>query len=72
MSTVNKYENLSVWKTARGIVNEIYSITKISPFSKDFVLVNQIRRAAIRIMSNIAEGFESSSDKKFANYVYIS
>lgn len=71
MPTVNNFEDLRVWKTSREIVNEIYSITKKAPFAKDFALIDQIRRAAISIMSNIAEGFESASDKKFVNYVNI-
>lgn len=52
-------------------MNDIYEMTKKSPFAKDFALIDQIRRSAISILSNIAEGFESATDKKFANYVNI-
>lgn len=71
MSTVRKFEDLRVWQLARDIVSDIYEMTKKPPFAKDFALVDQIRRSAISILSNIAEGFESATDKKFANYVNI-
>ena len=71
MATVNRFEDLEVWKLSRSIVNEVYKFTGEYSFSKDFELRNQIRRSAISLMSNIAEGFESGSDRKFANYLKI-
>lgn len=71
MSTVRRFEDLRVWQLAREIVNDIYQLTNIGPFSKDFALMNHIRRSAISVLSNIAEGFEAGTDKKFANYVNI-
>jgi hypothetical protein len=53
------FEDLEAWQQARHLVNEIYSLTrKNSSLSKDFGLTNQVQRAAVSIMSNVAEGFE--------------
>jgi four helix bundle protein len=71
MGNISRFEDLRVWQAAREIVNAIYQLTQRDAFSKDVVLVKQIRRSAISIMSNIAEGYQSASDKKFANYVNI-
>lgn len=51
------FEETDVWKKARELVNSIYHVTKSKEFSKDFGLTDQIRRAAVSVMSNIAEGF---------------
>lgn len=71
MSTITKFEDLDVWKIAREVVNDIYKLTKRDKFSRDYALRDQIRRSAIGILSNIAEGFESGSDKQFARYLKI-
>ena len=53
------FEDLEAWQQARQLVNEIYSLTREnSSFSKDFGLTGQVQRAAVSIMSNVAEGFE--------------
>ncbi|MFH5834121.1 four helix bundle protein [Halalkalibaculum sp. DA384] len=71
MPTITKFEDLEVWQLARDIVNEVYTLTNSQDFSQDYALNDQIRRSAIGIMSNIAEGFESGSDKQFARYLKI-
>lgn len=71
MATVKQFEDLRVWQLAREAVNDVYKYTQTGSFSKDFALLNQIRRSAISVLSNIAEGFESGSDAKFANYLRI-
>ena len=71
MATINKFEDLDIWKIARKVVNDIYKLTNRDKFSRDFALRDQIRRSAIGILSNIAEGFESGSDKQFARYLKI-
>ncbi len=53
-----KFEDLDAWKEARVLVREIYEVSKDGPLSKDFGLRDQIRRAAVSVMSNLAEGFE--------------
>ena len=54
---VKNFEDLEIWKDARALTNGIYQLTRDSRFSKDFALRDQIRRAAVSIMSNICRGF---------------
>jgi four helix bundle protein len=68
---VKKFEDLVVWQKARVLTNEIYKITKKSEFSKDLGLKDQIQRASVSIMSNIAEGFERGSKEEFIQFLYI-
>ena len=53
-----KFEDLESWQRARQLVNCVYSLTRTPGLEKDFGLCSQIQRAAVSIMSNIAEGFE--------------
>lgn len=55
---VTRFEELEAWQCARSLVNSIYSLTRDDTLARDFGLIDQIRRAAVSIMSNIAEGFE--------------
>ena len=66
---IEKFEELESWKVARDLSNEVYSITKKEKFSIDFGLKDQIQRASVSIMANIAEGFDSRSDKSFVNFL---
>ena len=59
------------WKEARKLNQLVYKHTTKGTFTKDFALRDQIRRAAISVMSNIAEGFERGSDKEFIQYLAI-
>lgn len=61
--TVKSFEELNVWQNAKDLVNMIYQFTKKESFCKDYFLCDQIRRASVSIMSNIAEGFELGSNK---------
>ncbi len=72
MAKVEKFEDLKVWQAARKIVEEIYRISSTGAFSKDYALRDQIRRAAISIPSNIAEGFSRHSNKEFIQFLFIS
>lgn len=67
-----KFEDIDVWKKSRKVVYEIYTITSSDSLKKDFGLKDQIQRASVSIMSNIAEGFDSGSTKSFIRYLYIS
>jgi four helix bundle protein len=69
---INRFEEIEVWQLSRIFVKEIYQITNISPFSKDFGLRDQLRRASISIMSNISEGFERKGKKEFVHFLYLS
>ncbi len=53
------------------LITEVYQATRNASFSKDFSLVNQIRRSGISIASNIAEGFERDGNKELINFLYI-
>jgi four helix bundle protein len=59
------FEELDVWQKARKIVQSVYAVTQSGDFGRDWALKDQIRRAAISIMSNIAEGFNRFSPKEF-------
>ena len=69
---INNFEEIESWKEARQLTNTIYNITNKSPFNKDYGLKDQIRRASVSIMSNIAEGFDSNSNKSFINFLNYS
>lgn len=66
-----RFEDLHVYQRARELTNAIYRLTRAGTFARDFGLVDQIRRAAVSIMSNIAEGFERGSTTELIQYLYI-
>jgi four helix bundle protein len=68
---VKNFEDLEIWKDARSLTRGIYQLTRDSRFSKDFALREQIRRAAVSIMSNIAEGFERGGNQEFIQFLYV-
>ena len=63
MSKIERFEDLEAWQDARKLVNLVYQVTQTTPFSRDFGLGDQIQRAAVSIMINIAEGFERGSNR---------
>jgi four helix bundle protein len=69
VTTAKRFEELEVWQRSRELTNLIYSFSSSGVFSRDFALRDQIRRASISIMSNIAEGFESSTQQTFIKYL---
>ncbi|MDP3025515.1 MAG: four helix bundle protein [candidate division Zixibacteria bacterium] len=71
MAVYNNFEDLPVWKEAIVLAVQIYKITKEEKFKRDYGLSEQIRRAAVSVSSNIAEGFERSSRKEFIRSLYI-
>lgn len=71
MATIRRFEDIEGWKIAREVTREIYRVTSDGAFAKDFGLCNQIRRASVSIMSNIAEGFERDGNKEFCNFLSI-
>ena len=71
MARIEKFEDLEIWKLAKDVANQIYDITSIGKFSQDYVLRDQIRRAAVSIFSNIAEGFERNGNKEFLQFLSI-
>ena len=71
MATAKRFEDLDVWQRSRELANLIYAFSKEGTFSRDFGLRDQIRRAAVSIMSNIAEGFDRGSNKEFIHFLTI-
>ena len=71
MATIDRFEDLEAWKRAGSFAKLIHKISGEGDFSRDFALKDQIRRAAISIVSNIAEGFERDGDKEFLQYLFV-
>lgn len=69
MSTITRFEEIEAWQAARELTRLIYSLTEEGRFARDFGLKDQIRRAAVSVMSNIAEGFESQTQPQFIRYL---
>ncbi|MBE0432310.1 four helix bundle protein [candidate division WOR-3 bacterium] len=69
MAKINRFEDIEAWKKARELTKEIYKITSSGSFSKDYGLEDQIRRASVSVVSNIAEGFARKTDKEFARFL---
>jgi len=69
MATFSRLEDIQVWQKTRQLTKRIYKATENGRFSQDYGLRNQIQRASISIMANIAEGFGRRSDKEFANFL---
>jgi four helix bundle protein len=69
MATIKRFEDLEIWQLATKLSLEIFTITEIAPFAKDFRFGDQIRAAAGSVMDNIAEGFERSSRLEFINFL---
>ena len=71
MPTFHRFEDIEAWQKARELTRELYAISDHGPFSKDFVLRDQIRRASVSIMANIAEGFERDGTAEFVQFLAI-
>ena len=69
MGKVRKFEDTQVWQDARRLANLVYDLTEQGAFARDFGLKGQIQRAAVSVMSNIAEGFESRTTSQFVEYL---
>lgn len=72
MAKVTKFEDLICWQKARTLVRNVYSISKSGELSKDFGLKDQLQRAAVSSMTNIAEGFARYHRKEFIRFLDIS
>jgi len=69
--TLSNFEDLPIWQKARKLSKEVFEITNVGPFSKDFRFRDQIRASAGSIADNIAEGFEREGNKEFIQFLYI-
>jgi len=71
MATIQKFEDIEAWQKARELTREVYAASNKGLFAKDFGLRDQIRRATVSIMSNIAEGFERGGSAEFLQFLAI-
>ncbi len=71
MATFRRVEDIEAWQKARELTKMIYSVSGQGEFSRDFGLKDQIRRASVSIMSNLAEGFERDGNREFLQHLSI-
>ncbi len=69
MGKIKRFEDIEAWQKARELNKDVYVITNNTAFAKDFSLRDQVRRASISVMANIAEGFGRRSNKEFSNFL---
>ena len=72
MSKIERFEDIVAWQKARELTKGIYAQTKLSAFAKDFGLKDQIQRALVSIMGNVAGGFDRGGDKEFVQFLSVS
>ena len=71
MSRIETFEDLEARRLARSLTNSIYDVTSLGDSSRDFALRDQMRRASISVVSNIAEGFERDGDREFIQFLSV-
>lgn len=71
MSKVERFEDLIAWQKAHVLASDVYAMTRVGTFAKDFGLSGQIQRAAVSVMSNIAEGFDRHRPTEFHQFLSI-
>jgi four helix bundle protein len=65
VSGIKRFEDIEGWQKARELAKAVYDVTNVGEFARDFGLKDQIRRAAVSVMSNIAEGYGRGGNKEF-------
>lgn len=71
MSTIRRFEDMELWKKARKLENQVFSLTDSTKYKNDFDLIRQMRRASGKLMDNIAEGFGRDSNFEFIQFLSI-
>lgn len=71
MAKIRRFEELEAWQAARAIVQGIYEVSSDDQFFRDFALRDQIRRAAVSMMANIAEGVSRRSNREFVQFLFM-
>ena len=68
---IRRIEDLEAWQIARDLTNQIYAVTKAGAIARDYGFIDKIRRAALSVMNNTAEGFDRGSNKDFVKFLFI-
>ena len=71
MAKIKNFEDIASWRKGRQLTKNIYDVTSTGNFARDFGLKDQIRRAAVSVLSNIAEGFERGGDREFLQFLAV-
>jgi len=71
MTNIRRFEDIEAWKKGRDLAKDVYAVTRKGEFARDRGLRDQIRRAAVSVISNIAEGFSRQTDKEFVQFLHI-
>jgi len=71
MARISQFEDIEAWKKGRELAKGIYTVTAIGEFARDYGLKDQIRRAVVSVISNIAEGFSRQTDQEFVQFLHI-
>lgn len=71
MALIERFEDIHAWQEARILTRDIYRLTSAGVFSQDYSLRDQLRRAAVSVMANSAEGFDCDSKQEFARFLGI-
>lgn len=71
MARIERFEDLEAWQRAREFTKAVYRLTGNGRFRKDYSLRDQMRRASVSVMSNVAEGFERGGDKEFRQFLAL-
>lgn len=69
MARITRFEDIEAWKKSRQLTRQIYDVSKLAGLARDFGLKDQMQRASVSTMSNIAEGFERGGDQEFIHFL---
>jgi four helix bundle protein len=68
---ITRFEDLECWQEAREVVNRVYRVCGVEAFNRDYSLIDQIRRASVSAMANIAEGFSRRGNREFIQFLFV-
>jgi four helix bundle protein len=71
MGQAKQFEDLEVWQAAKNVVVQVYRLTRDRMLAKDYGFKDQLQRAAVSIMANIAEGHERGGSREYIQFLYI-
>ena len=69
MATITDFRELKCWQEARLLAKDVYALTAVDPFARDYGLKDQVQRAVVSIGSNVAEGFERDSNAELMKFI---